>query len=347
MHLEVFAHADSNWTDKIDRFGGNLFHTPQWADSRRSAASRALFFQLYDARRDCLGIALGIEMWSPLPVIGRYSKQLEFETYPAVQDDREELVHAMMKQIISHARGRGFRRVVFNSYLTRTFLKHPGDMGLKTKPRIEFIIDLTRSDSQLFSGFSAHHKRKIKKARKHDLVFCGSQDPQAMRQFRQLQKRSRDRRLERGENMAVREDGYYEELGKRYFAADLGTVFMLTCDGRPVSAAFVAHYGPQALYMYGGSNDLGFEMDAPILLFSHIFSCCRERGRRIFNLGGVPEEARQPEAQSHGLFRFKEGFGGAQRICLNAVADNLNPGRDKLLNLFKRLLRPKVVFDAG
>jgi hypothetical protein len=338
LGIKAAAHAGGDWIALIDRFGGNLFHAPQWAESRRSATSRPLFFRLYGDGGDCLGIAAGIEMWSPAPAIGRFSKQLVFETYPVVRDDRDELVRTMLQHIIAYAGKHGFRRVEFNSYLTRTSLERPADLGLETR-RIEFSIDLTRTDDQLFAGFNTHHKRKIKKALKHDLQFFESQDTQAMRQFRELQKHSRDRRLERGESIAVMEDGYYEELGKHYFASDLGTVFMLLHEDRPVTAAFIAHYGTQALYMYGGSNDTGLQLDAPILLFSHIFTRCRQRGCRLFNLGGVPEEARQPETQLYGLFRFKAGFGGSQRVCQNLTADHLNPGRDKLLNALKRLLR--------
>jgi Acetyltransferase (GNAT) domain len=338
LHVKAAVHPGGDWLALIDQFGGNIFHTAQWAESRRSATSRALFLRLCDGTGNCLGIAVGIEMWSPAPAIGRFSKQLALETYPVVRDDRGELVRSMLHHIIAHARKHGFRKVEVNSYLARTLLERPADLGVETDRRIEFVVDLTRSDSQLFAGFNTHHKRKIKKAQKHGLQFFESHEPQAMRQFRELQKRSRDRRLARGQSMAVMQDSYYENLGRHYFASDLGTVFMLLHEGRPVTAAFVAHYGTQALYMYGGSNDAGFELDAPILLFSHIFTRCRQRGYRLFNLGGVPEGARQPEDESYGLFRFKTGFGGSQRTCQNLIADHLNPSRDKLLNALKRIL---------
>lgn len=338
LQIQVAVRPAGDWVELIDRFGGNLFHTPQWAESRRSRTSRPLFFQLLGRRGDCCGIALGVEMWSAVPAIGKMSRQLEFETYPVTLNDSNHLLHAMMRHIISHAKKQGFRKVRFNSHLSRTILQRPGHLGLETRGRLEFIIDLTRSDSRLGAAFSKHHQRKLKKAQKYDLAFHAAQDLAAMRKFRQLQKSSRDRRLARGEHMAILKDRFFEELGTRYFAADLGTVFMLTHGGRPVSAAFVAHYGRQAMYMYGGSSDAGFKMDAPVLLFTHIFSRCRARGCTIFNLGGVSEEAGRPESQSHGLFRFKAGFGGTQRSCQNAIADHLNPSREKLLKMAKRLL---------
>ncbi len=339
MQLKISSQPPSHWDAMISRFNGNMFHSPQWAASRRAGNCRPLYFELHDRQDDCRGIALGIETRSPVPIVGRLSRQLEFETFPVVCDDRNDLLRNMMQNIISSAADRACRRVVFNSYMSRTALPRSVEVDVDTEDRIEFVVNLAQSDDELVSKMSKHHKRKLKKACKHDLTFEHYQDLDAMQQFRKLQKRSRDRRLERGEEMAVMEDTYYETLGKRYFANDLGTVFMLTKDGTPVSAAFVAHYGSHALYMYGGSSDAGFKMDAPLLLFTRIFAHCREQGRRVFNLGGVPMQAREPEAPSHGLYRFKDGFGGEQRFCENVVARNLNPGRDKLFNLGKRLFR--------
>lgn len=338
MQLKMSPKPASHWDAMISKLNGNLFHSPQWADSRQTVNSRPLYFELQDQRGDCLGIALGIESWSPVPVIGKLSRQLEFETYPAVCNERSDLVGDMMQGIISRASGKGVRQVVFNSYMSRSRLSRPIESDVDIEERIEFAVDLTRPDDTLIANMSKHHKRKLKKARKHDLAFEHYQDLDAMQQFRSLQKQSRDRRLERGEEMAIMEDTYYEHLGKRYFANDLGTVFMLTHDGSPVSAAFVAHFGAQALYMYGGSSDKGFKMDAPPLLFTRIFAHCRERGCRTFNLGGVPGQATDPNAPSHGLYRFKAGFGGEQQRCENVAARNLNPRREKLLQLGKRLL---------
>jgi len=338
MQLSVALKPDSQWEDDLRQLGGNLFHTPQWAASRISGSHRPHYMRMVDDAGRCYGLALGMENRSALPLIGGLSKQLELETYPVVLDDQVDLLRAMVDRIIEYAASKGFRKAVFNSYMGRVLLEDPIRMGVQTQKRIEFVIDLSRTDSELFSGFKTHHKRKIKKARKHGMEFAFSQDLESMQKFRTLQVRSRDRRLDRGEQMAVLEDTYYEELGKRYFKEDIGTVFMMLHEGSPVSAAFVAHYGDHALYMYGGSSDVGFRMDAPVLLFTHIFAHYREKGFRRFNLGGVPAEAMEPDTPSHGLYRFKAGFGGEQVLCSTVTADHLNPGRDKLLNLAKRML---------
>jgi lipid II:glycine glycyltransferase (peptidoglycan interpeptide bridge formation enzyme) len=149
---------------------------------------------------------------------------------------------------------------------------------------------------------------------------------------------SRERRVKRGEQIGLLDDVQFEELGRGYFDKNLGRVFLMLNDDEPVSAAFVSIYAGQALYVYGGSSDEGFNLDAPGLLFWHIFARCRELGCREFNLGGVPASAVNKESQSHGLYRFKAGFGGRQVECLSGSVENLNPRLDWILDMPRKLL---------
>jgi lipid II:glycine glycyltransferase (peptidoglycan interpeptide bridge formation enzyme) len=200
------------------------------------------------------------------------------------------------------------------------------DMGLQrltTHGRIEFVIDLKKTDEEVFSGFSTHHRRKVKKAKKHTMDLYEASSMDALREFRKLQVMSRDRRLEKGEDIGILDDAYYEILGQNYFANRLGRVFIMRSEGRPLSAAFVSIFGQKALYMYGGSSDEGFKKDAPVLLFQHIFRRCRELGCVEFNLGGVPAESVNKGAPSFGLYRFKSGFGGHQVACTNGYNHRL------------------------
>jgi lipid II:glycine glycyltransferase (peptidoglycan interpeptide bridge formation enzyme) len=205
--------------------------------------------------------------------------------------------------------------------------------------RIEFLIDLTLTNEQLTKKLSTNHKRKLKKAVKADLKHSIGHNLEAMRVLRSLQVRSRDRRIDRGEKIAIAEDSYYDEIGAAYFKRNLGEVHYLTHEGNAVSAAFISIYNQKAYYVFGGSTDDGFSMNAPGLLFMEIFTHCRDLGCLEFNLGGVPAIAVDKSAQSHGLYRFKSGFGGLEVPCTSLKADNLQPGRDFLFNLARKILR--------
>src|SRR4030065_1445011 len=102
------------------------------------------------------------------------------------------------------------------------------------------------------------------------------------------------------------DDASFEDMGYRCLEKNLGRVFFMTYGKQPVSAAFISIYRGQAIYVYGGSSDEGFEMDAPALLFWEIFARCREYGCTEFSMGGVPASATNLDSQSCGLYRFKK-----------------------------------------
>jgi len=338
MNMNVSATTGEQWKQWEAELGGNIFHSQAWAETQRTATSRPLFFSWHDRDGQCLGLAVGVETWSSRPLVGRFLKQLAFETQPIAKEDRRDLMQTMMGQIIAHAKKKRYRKLDLESYMARVDIADLDLGDLTTNGRIEFIVDLNRTNEQMVKGLSSHHRRKLKKANKHDLELHEASTMDALREFRQLQVMSRDRRLKRGEEIGILDDSYYEILGQKYFSNQLGRIFILRSEGRPLSTAFVSIYGGKALYMYGGSSDEGFRKDAPVLLFTQIFERCRELGCTEFNLGGVPAESVDKEEASHGLYRFKSGFGGRQADCTSG--HQLQPIRSekfihRMLKIFK------------
>jgi len=327
MRLVVSESVGIYWREWLQEFGGNIYHSEEWADIRRGRNSLPLFFHWLDREERCFGIAVGVKSWSPVRYIGRFFKRLDFDTYPASKGNNADLTRCMLNHLVEYSKKSGYMNLSILSYNTRICIPDLEQLGLSISPRTEFVLDLSMTEDELWKRLSSHHRRKVKNAMKHELVFEGASTLDAVRQFRKLQKMSRDRRIHRGESIGVLDDAYFEEVGGRYFEKNLGHIFFLTHDQKPVSAAFVSIYGGQANYVYGGSSDDGFRMDAPALLFWKIFSWCRDFGCREFSLGGVPASAVNSDSQSHGLYRFKAGFGGEQVMCFSGTAENLNGRR--------------------
>ena len=332
----------TRWREWVQEFGGNIYHSEEWADLRRRGNSIPLFFHWLDRDERCAGIAVGIKSWSPVRYVGRFFKRLEFDTYPVSSGNDVDLTRCMLSHIVEYSKKSGYTDLSILSYHTRIQVPDLEQLGLSISPRVEFVLDLSMTEDDLWMRLSSHHRRKIKNAIKHGLVFDGASTTlDAARQFRNLQKRSRDRRMQRGESVGTLDDAYFEEWCGRYFERNLGRIFFLTHDQNPVSAAFVSLHGGQATYVYGGSSDDGFRMDAPALLFWKIFAWCRDFGCREFSLGGVPASAMDTDSPSHGLYRFKAGFGGAQVMCYSVKAENLNAPREWIRRGAKKIWRPR------
>ncbi len=339
LHLEVSDQAGSEWNNWLTKLDGNIYHSTQWAETRRTATSRPLFLRWHDNSNSTRGIAVGIESRSSFPVIGRHFRRLELGTFPAAGSSRDRLIQSLIDQLLNYSRKAGHSSLEVQSYYADSRCLQSDHLGFEAVHRLEFVIDLTLPEEQLWRNLHNNHRRKIGKARKHDLKFEHASDLEAMREFRKLQVQSRDRRQNRGEHIGTVDDSYYERFGRAYFERNLGRVYLLRHQGAAISGAFVSMYAGKAYYVFGGSSDEGFKMDAPALLFWEIFSHCRELGCHEFNMGGVPAVAIDKGAQSHGLYRFKAGFGGRQVPCTSLTAENLQPRRDWLIKGAKKVLR--------
>jgi Acetyltransferase (GNAT) domain len=338
LTLTTADSSDEAWMRCVHAFGGNIYHSPEWAEIGRTTWSSPLFFRCMDDEGRCMGIALGIETRSPKPLVGHFLKRLDFETVPAVEGHDVELARTMVGKLAEFARTGGYRDLSLQSYCANVSIPDLDRLGLTEIPRIEFHIDLSGTDEERWKLLSSHHQRKIKKARKHGLVLEEASTVEDMQELRQLQMGSRDRRAQRGEHFGLQDEQYYEHLGRQYFGNGLGRLFFIRFEGRRISAAFVSSYAGRALYVLGGSEPKGFELDAPAILFWELFDLYRRSGCREFNLGGVPASAIEPDSQAHGLYRFKAGFGAKQMLCFSGVAEDLHSGVMPILRAAKKAI---------
>lgn len=336
MRLQIDRSPGAEWLQWIKQFEGNIYHSLEWVETWRSDRASPLFFRGLDEQGRCVGIALAIERHSSRPIVGRVLKRLDFETFPAVQGNDIECARVMINRIVEFAQAGGYRGLTMQSHYSGIPLSNLDGLGLVATPRIEFLIDLTMSENDRWKQLSTHHQRKIKKASRHGLVFEETHSIEAMRELHRLQVSSRNRRVERGEYFGLQDEAYYEQMGRRYFAGNLGRLFLMRFEGRPVSAAFISIYSGRALYVLGGSEPKGFELDAPAVLFWNVLNRCVELGCEEFNLGGVPASARDSQSVAHGLYRFKAGFGGRQVMRVSGKNETLRPSLKGLVNKVKR-----------
>lgn len=77
-------------------------------------------------------------------------------------------------------------------------------------------------------------------------------------------------------------------------------------DGRFVGGALIVDYGETAEYLAGNTTEEGRALNAGQVLLWQAAVAAKERGRAWFDLGGLDDVLTPP-----GIFRFKEGLGGA------------------------------------
>jgi len=79
------------------------------------------------------------------------------------------------------------------------------------------------------------------------------------------------------------------------------------------------HAGTKGVTVRSGCTPEGYESYAMYLLQTELLKRVKERGIVTLNIGGVPAAAEKPEHPQHGLYEFKQGFGGPPAIRTAAV----------------------------
>jgi hypothetical protein len=123
------------------------------------------------------------------------------------------------------------------------------------------------------------------------------------------------RATERGDGFATMAFGADDDAppsldapwGVRTFAAFDGAT--------PLAAARVGWGNRRAFYLVGGSTPEGYRRSASAWLHAAVVRALSAAGFAEYDLGGAPAEAADPAHPSHGLHRFKTGFGARPVAC--------------------------------
>ena len=94
--------------------------------------------------------------------------------------------------------------------------------------------------------------------------------------------------------------------------------FTARSEGQPVGALVCSLMGEHAIYLLGATNERARELKAAYALQWQAMMWLKERGARIYDLGGIDPVA------NPGGYHFKSGFGGAEVTQLDAQGHDGN-----------------------
>ncbi|MFQ5634650.1 MAG: GNAT family N-acetyltransferase [Gammaproteobacteria bacterium] len=175
-----------------------------------------------------------------------------------------------------------------------------------TRERLEFALDLTRSDFP--ARLSNNHKRNRNKAIRAGLQVTEVTERGAVDDHLRLMNASIDRRADRGEAIGNESDG--AKYGK-FISAGAGSFYQARLGDDVVSSILVLRSEKGAYYHSAGTSPAGMKIGASIFTIVELAERLREEGCRVLNLGGT-------DPGQEGLRRFKRGF-GTEEILLQSA----------------------------
>ncbi|MBI3385562.1 peptidoglycan bridge formation glycyltransferase FemA/FemB family protein [Candidatus Gottesmanbacteria bacterium] len=208
------------------------------------------------------------------------------------------------------------------------FAIHSGQIKPSHHPlftKYTFILDLTKSETELLA--SMHHKTRynIKIAQKHGVVVKENNSAQAFKTYLALTKETTQRQAFYAHN-----ENYHRNMWNVMKKAGVAHLFTATYNKTVLAAWIIFVWKDTIYYPYGASSRLFRETMAPTLLLWEIARWAKQKGFKYFDLWGALGPQPDPKDPWYGFHRFKQGFSpklteyvGSYDFILNPLLYNL------------------------
>ena len=290
-----------NWWERLQRAAGGFFHSP--AGLRAGAPDGAPLYATLWRGGQAVGVAAGVRTRCRLSYDARHAY---FPTAPALVEPAWR--DAALAALADALRDGGIAEARFDSF------DAPAWSGEGRGPeRLEYVLALTPERSGAMPDCSTHHRRHIRRGEREHWSLGTLHGAAAAAALEDVMGLAGRRAARRGSGFdplvpAIAAD--------RALDAPWGATTFVARDGLALlAAALVGWSNGRAFYVSGGATEAGYAVGASAWLHWRIQQCLITEGFVTYNLGGAPATAVRPDDPSHGLHRFKTGFGADVVAC--------------------------------
>lgn len=175
------------------------------------------------------------------------------------------------------------------------------------------MLDLAPDEDTLMAGLEKDTRWSVRQASKRGVTIRESGEEAALREFYELYALTGDRA-----GFITRTWPYYRDTWGTLVAAGFATLRLAYVDGAAVAGAMVWRCGDRALYQSAATNDAGRKSYAAYALLWESIIGAKRAGRRLFDMGGIPQDPARKDDPMYGPYLFKRGFGGEVRRWVGA-----------------------------
>lgn len=178
--------------------------------------------------------------------------------------------------------------------------------GACIQPHTTIHLDLTRDHETILAEMKPKWRYNIRVAERKGVTVREGQADDLPRFYELLQLTSvRDA-------FPIHTSSYYNAAFDLLSSRDCARLFVAQFAGEMIAAIFVTAVGREAIYLYGASGNNHRERMPNHALHWHAIQWAKARGCTRYDLWGVgaTAEANADAKSTHGLYQFKQGFGG-------------------------------------
>lgn len=321
--LEVSLTPPDNWDDLIASASGTVFHTAAWAEhiSAERSNTQAWFTTVRSAGGAAQSVALAFFSRSKTPLLRLGSGRVLLESAPfGLPNSGEGCAERHLQQLELYSRRMGAVDLHVGSYANPNQHRLLEGLSFEMIRRMEFELDLSRGEDQLWMSFAHKRRKNVKKAQRLGVEIHDIPGRDGLLALRKLQAESA---------MSIRSRGG-PQLSSRFvptgddsrrFLLDRGVADVVgaTVEGELVSASLFTTFNGLVYHTFSGHSQRATRVQAPTLLLWEMMKKYKSEGAIRFNLGGCGADAVNPEVQEHGVFRYKRDFGGDCLDCASGL----------------------------
>ena len=169
--------------------------------------------------------------------------------------------------------------------------------------KFNFILDLTKSESELLAAMHPKTRYNIRVAQKHGVLVREDNSDQAFKAYLKLNEETTQR-----QGFYAHNAKYHEEMWKIMHQAGVAKLWTVSFEGEILTAWIIFTFKDTVYYPYGASSRSHREVMAPNLLLWEIARWAKSQQFKYFDLWGALGPNPDPADPWYGFHRFKQGY---------------------------------------
>jgi lipid II:glycine glycyltransferase (peptidoglycan interpeptide bridge formation enzyme) len=320
MRVEKFTGRPSEWNRFITANGGGIKQSYEWGEFRTELGWKAHRVAAYEGEN--IAVA-GSILQKPLPLGqcffycpegpvvtgGDWNKKSNQKAFAAWHE------HLIPKAKSQNALFLKIDPEVATDDFPLDWLGNLGfaDSPEDIQPATVTHVDLTPSEDEILAAMKQKGRYNIRYAIKKGVTVRSGTSEADLDTFYRLHEETSKR-----QGITYRSKNYFAMLRKHFMEKpDFGKFFIAELNGEPLAATLVTFFGPESIYLYGGSSLKDRNVHAAYLVQWEGMKEAKRRKCAFYNMTGIAATD-DPNDSWAGLRQFKLKFGGPELHLIGA-----------------------------
>ena len=287
---------ETKWKKLWEKCSGSVYQSWEWAEINRAKGKEPIFIDIEKEGELKAGIlCFAIEIKTPIGT----KKMLFSEGTPIALDN----VH--LAELLGKFKEES--RKYFYGFIRPTFFRHDKSIflnaGFYEAENATISISLAPSIEELFNKLEKKSARwGVKKAEKEGVKIEGEYLKRELTDFYEIYTRTSEGQF------AAEPFSFFENLSMLE-RQKLAKFFIAKHEGNLIGGALLLMDKNYGVISLTSISDEGMKLQAMNLLYWEMIKYCKENGKKLIDLGGYMEEAKEG-SKIYNINKFKENFGG-------------------------------------